>query len=63
MGSAWLDHVKNEMKKHPGLKLKEVLKIAAKTYKKGSSPSASGSKRKTRKHKKHHKKYYATGCN
>ena len=56
MGSAWLDHVKNEMKKHPGLKLKEVLKIAAKSYKKGSV-SASGSKRKTRKHKKHHKKH------
>ena len=34
MGSAWLDHVKSEMKKHPGLKLKEVLKIAAKSYKK-----------------------------
>ena len=49
MGSAWLDHVKSEMKKHPGLKLKDVLKLAAKSYKKGSV-SASGSK--TRKHKK-----------
>jgi len=56
MGSAWLEHVKNEMKKHPGLKLKDVLKIASKSYKKGSV-SASGSKHKTRKHKKRRKKH------
>lgn len=30
----WLAHVKAEMRKHPKLKLKEVLKIASKTYKK-----------------------------
>ena len=56
MGSAWLDHVKSEMKKHPGLRLKDVLKIAAKSYKKGSV-SASGSKHKTRKHKKRRRKH------
>lgn len=56
MGSAWLDHVKSEMKKHPGLKLKDVLKLAAKSYKKGSV-SASGSKHKTRKHKKRRRKH------
>jgi hypothetical protein len=56
MGSAWLDHVKSEMKAHPGLKLKEVLKIAAKSYKKSGSPASSDSK-KTRKHKKHRKSH------
>lgn len=30
----WLAHVKSEMKKHKGKSLKEVLKIAKKTYKK-----------------------------
>ena len=56
MGSAWLEHVKNEMKKHPGLKLKNVLKLASKSYKKGSV-TASDSKHKTRKHKKRRKKH------
>ena len=32
--SAWLKHVKKTMKMHPGKKLKDVLKLAAKTYKK-----------------------------
>lgn len=30
----WMVHVKDTMKKHPGLKLSEVLKKAAATYKK-----------------------------
>ena len=50
MGSAWLDHVKNTMKSHPGLRLKEVLKIAAKSYKKGS-----GSKTQKKHRRKSHK--------
>lgn len=29
----WMEHVKEEMKKHPDKKLKEVLQIAKKTYK------------------------------
>lgn len=32
--TAWLVHVKKEIKKHPKQPLKEVLKIAKKTYKK-----------------------------
>jgi len=35
--SAWLKHVKKTMKMHPGKKLKDVLKLAAKTYKKTES--------------------------
>ena len=50
MGSAWLDHVKAEMKAHPGLKLKEVLKIAKKSYKKSDNKVAE--KKSTRKARK-----------
>lgn len=32
----WLSHVKKEMKKHPDKKLKDILKIAKKSYKKGA---------------------------
>lgn len=31
---AWMAHVKATMRAHPGMKLKKVLPIAAKTYKK-----------------------------
>ncbi len=34
--SPWLLHVKSEMAKHPSLKLKEVLQIASKSYRKKS---------------------------
>lgn len=54
--SAWLDHVKNTMKLHPGKALKDVLKIAKGTYKKGESVveyAVTGKKaRKTEKAKK-----------
>jgi hypothetical protein len=33
--TAWMAHVKATMRAHPGKKLKEVLKIAGKSYKKG----------------------------
>ena len=33
--SAWMTHVKKTMRAHKGLKLKQVLKLAKKTYKKG----------------------------
>ncbi len=52
--SAWLTHVKKTMKAHKGMKLKAVLKIAKKTYKKsrrggGLSPlPLSGGRRRTR---------------
>ena len=32
--SAWLDHVKATLKANPGTALKDVLKLASKTYKK-----------------------------
>lgn len=69
--SAWLEHVKATMKAHKGKPLKEVLKLAKATYKKGEevvAKTASVAKyavtgKKTRKHhkkshkgKKHHKK-------
>lgn len=49
--SEWLDLVKKTMKENPGLGFKEVLKIAKKNYKKGSSSGAE-SKNKTIKVKK-----------
>jgi len=30
----WIEHVKDVKKKHPGMKLKDVLKLASKTWKK-----------------------------
>ena len=63
--SAWLDHVKATMQMNKGKPLKEVLKLAKKTYKKGAhAVKKTGSvvkyavtdkksrKHRTRKHKK-----------
>lgn len=44
---AWMAHVKKTMRANPGKKLKEVLKLAKKTYHKGTKKTA----RKTRKSK------------
>ena len=41
--SAWLEHVKELKKKHPSKTLKEVLKLASKSYK-GKSMKKKGSK-------------------
>ena len=38
--SKWLSHVKKTMRSHKGKSLKQVLKIAKKTYKGGSSSLA-----------------------
>jgi hypothetical protein len=53
--SAWLAHVKKTMKAHKGMKLKAVLKMAKKTYKKSRrggaaalSPATVGGRRRTR---------------
>ena len=56
MGNPWMDHVKAVQKANPGKSLKEVLKMAGKTYKK--QPKAPGAKksRKTRKTRKMTKK-------
>ncbi len=48
-------HVKETMNKHKGMKFKEVLKMAKKTYKK-SSAKVSKHHKKTKKHKKSKKK-------
>lgn len=57
--SKWLSHVKKTMKAHKGKSLKQVLKMAKKTYKGGSGVEAyqapstasplAGGRRKTRK--------------
>jgi hypothetical protein len=60
MGSAWLDHVKETMKKNKGLPFKEVLKLAKTTYKEGEKMTSKVVKtakyavtgKKTRKHRK-----------
>ena len=48
MVNAWQAHIKDVAKKNPGMKFKDVLKAAAKTYKKSSSGvSKKTAKRKT----------------
>lgn len=51
--SNWLNHVKKTMKLHPGKALKDVLKIASKTYKRSSRvvKYAVTGKKRTRKHR------------
>ena len=48
MANAWLAHVKSTMKSHKGMKFKDVLKHAKKTYKKSKSNSKSMSKSKSK---------------
>ena len=48
MGNPWMDHVKTVRKANPGKSLKEVLKMAGKTYKKQGKSVAKKS-RKVRK--------------
>ena len=55
MGSAWLDHVKKTIRLHPGKPLKEVLKVAKKTYKK-TAAVVTGKKVHKKTAKKSHKK-------
>ena len=54
--SAWLDHVKALQKKNPSKSLKEVLKMASKTYKKSSGKTAKKSAGKKSHGKKGHGK-------
>ena len=63
MANPWQIHVKDTMKKNPGMKLKNVLKLAAKSYKKkGKTVSKKTAKRgkkgskKTRRKRKGKKK-------
>ena len=38
--TTWLEHVKNVKKQNGGLQLKDILKLASKTYKKGGGDSS-----------------------
>ena len=58
MANAWMDHVKNTMKLNKGLKFKEILKKAKKTYKKVAKAIVSNFTKKSRKsHKKSRKNH------
>ena len=52
MANAWMDHVKNTMKLNKGLKFKEILKKAKKTYKKVAKAIVSKFTKKDRKSNK-----------
>lgn len=54
MANAWQLHVKKVSKENPGLMLKDILKLAAKSYKK--SATAGPTKKATKKSKKPKKK-------
>ena len=56
MANNWLSFVKDMVKKHPGKKLKEVLKIASHEWKKQKKNISSGVKLVTKKLKKTSKK-------
>lgn len=53
----WMAHVKRTMRANPGKKLKDVLKMAKKTYKKGTKKTA----RKTRKGSRKSKSWFMGG--
>jgi hypothetical protein len=59
MGGAgeWMAHVKRTMRANPGKKLKDVLKMAKNTYKKGTKKTA----RKTRKGSRKSKSWFMGG--
>ena len=58
MANAWQAHIKEVAKKNPGMKFKDVLKAAAKTYKKTSTGvSKKTAKRKRGKLRIHKKRY------
>ena len=48
MANPWLEHVKETARKHKGMKFKDVLKHAKKTYKRGKSSKKHSSSKKTR---------------
>lgn len=54
MANAWMEHVKAVKKQHPKKSLKEVLKVAAKSYKKNGTKKVAH--KKTMKVKVHRKK-------
>lgn len=52
MANAWLAHVKSTMKSHKGMKFKDVLKLAKKTYKKSGTGPKKTAKKTAKKGKK-----------
>ena len=52
MGNPWMDHVQVTRKANAGKSFKEVLVLAGKTYKKGSSSSSTPCAKKARKSRK-----------
>ncbi len=52
MGNPWMDHVKSVRKANPGKQLKEILKMAGKTYKKQAKAPCAKVTKKTRKVRK-----------
>jgi len=60
MGHPWIKHVEETIKLHPGRKLREVLKMAKKTYRK--SPVVVKKHKTRRKHRRSaqrkHRKYH-----
>lgn len=55
---AWMAHVKKTMRANPGKKLKDVLKMAKKTYHKGTAKKTA---RKTRKGSRKSKSWFMGG--
>jgi ribosomal protein L12E/L44/L45/RPP1/RPP2 len=55
MGNPWMDHVKTVKKANPGKSLKEILKMAGKTYKKQAKAPGAKKAKKTRKVRKSRK--------
>ena len=55
MGNPWMDHVKTVKKANPGKSLKEILKMAGKTYKKQAKAPGAKKVKKTRKVRKSRK--------
>ena len=56
MVNKWMEHVKSVRAGNPGKSLKDILKMAKKTYKK--SPVTKAAKKHYRKTKRHHKKHH-----
>ena len=52
MGNPWMDHVKTVKKANPDKSLKEILKMAGKTYKKQAEAPGAKKAKKTRKVRK-----------
>ena len=61
MGNPWMDHVADVRKANAGKSLKEILKMAKKTYKKSPAAHKKAHKKSHKKsHKKTHKKSHNT---